>query len=78
MNLGPTTRWYHRGIFVLLLLFFVLGPLAIPLLWQSPDFNKPVKIALTFVVLALTVFLTWKIILMTQQIMEQFKSYAVH
>ena len=44
-------RWYLRPVSVVLLLFFVLGPLALPLLYKSPKFNKTFKIILTIAVI---------------------------
>ena len=40
---------------VLLLLFAVLGPLALPVLWRSPRFSRPWKMLLTILVLIFTV-----------------------
>ena len=40
-------KWYLRPISVVLLLFFVLGPFALPLLYKSPKFRKTLKIILT-------------------------------
>ena len=40
-------KWYYNVWFTLFLLFFVLGPLALPLVWKNPKFPKPVKIVLT-------------------------------
>ena len=53
----PSARWYHSVGFVLLMLFVVLGPLGLPLLWKSPRFSQVAKIALTVVVVACTVWL---------------------
>lgn len=50
------SRWYHSVWFVLVMLFFVLGPLALPLLWSSPRFSRAAKWTLT---LLLVVFLVW-------------------
>lgn len=44
----------NRGV-VLLLLFAVLGPLAIPTLWRSSRFSLTWKIVLTAIVLGITV-----------------------
>jgi ribosomal protein L40E len=41
-------------ISVLTMLFAVLGPLALPLLWQSPRFSLAWKVVLTLAVLLLT------------------------
>jgi len=47
-------RWYHRPVWVLFLLFFVLGPFGLPYLWNSPKFSRGMKIVLTIAVLAYT------------------------
>jgi hypothetical protein len=50
-------KWYLRPISVVLLLFFVLGPFALPLLYKSPKFSKTSRIILTIVVIIYTSFL---------------------
>jgi len=50
-------KWYLSPVIVVLLLFFVLGPFALPLLYKSPKFNKTSKTILTIVVIAYTLFL---------------------
>jgi hypothetical protein len=40
-------QWYYRPGWVLLLLFVVLGPLALRNLWKSPCFSRRMKIVLT-------------------------------
>jgi len=50
-------KWYLRPISVILLLFFVLGPFALPLLYKSPKFNKTLKVILTIVVIIYTSYL---------------------
>jgi hypothetical protein len=52
-------RWYLRPVIVLLLLFIVLGPFALPLLYKSPKFNKTLKILLTVVVVIYTLYLVF-------------------
>jgi hypothetical protein len=53
---GPpaAVRWYHRPFWVVVLLFFVLGPLGLPYLWNSPRFSRGMKIVLTVAVIAYT------------------------
>ena len=51
------TKWYLRPISVVLLLFFVLGPFGLPLLYKSPKFGKASKIILTVVVIIYTSYL---------------------
>ena len=50
-------KWYLNPINVVLLLFFVLGPFGLPLLYKSPKFSKTLKIILTVVVLFYTSYL---------------------
>jgi len=51
-------KWYLTAPGVLVLLFFVLGPLALPLLYKSPKFSLLAKILLTVVVLGVTLVVT--------------------
>jgi hypothetical protein len=49
----PTSpKWYYRPMWVLVLLFLVLGPLALPYLWRSPSFSRSWKVVLTVLVVA--------------------------
>jgi hypothetical protein len=50
-------KWYLNPISVVLLLFFVLGPFGLPLLYKSPKFSKTLKVILTVVVIVYTSFL---------------------
>ena len=50
-------KWYLRPMGVILLLFFVLGPLGLPLLYKSPKFSKTLKIILTIAVIIYTSYL---------------------
>lgn len=52
-NVKP--KWYHNIWFTLFLLFFVLGPLALPMVWKNPRFSQPVKIMLTVLMMALCI-----------------------
>ena len=52
-------KWYMSPIGVVLLLFFVLGPLGLPLLYKSPKFGKTLKIILTIVVMMYTCYLVY-------------------
>ena len=54
-----TMRWYYRPIPVLVLLFVVIGPFALPLLYKSPHFSKFWKFFLTIVVVIFTCYLIW-------------------
>jgi len=50
-------KWYLRPMSVVLLLFFVLGPFGLPLLYKSPKFSKTIKIILTIAVMIYTFYL---------------------
>jgi hypothetical protein len=50
-------KWYLRPITVVLLLFFVLGPFGLPLLYKSPQFSRPIKIILSIAVIIYTCYL---------------------
>ena len=50
-------KWYLRPIPVILLLFFVLGPFGLPLLYKSPQFGKALKTILTIAVIVYTSYL---------------------
>jgi hypothetical protein len=50
-------KWYLRPMGVVLLLFFVLGPFGLPLLYKSPKFSRRLKIVLTVGVIIYTIYL---------------------
>ena len=47
-------KWYLNPIIVVLLLFFVLGPFGLPLLYKSPKFSRKLRIILTILVTVYT------------------------
>ena len=47
MDKPEDAKWYLRPWVVLTLLFLVLGPFGLPLVYKSPKFNRFWKIALT-------------------------------
>ena len=57
MDKEEKVKWYLRPIGIVLLLFFVLGPFGLPLLYKSPKFSKTLKIVLTIAVMIYTVYL---------------------
>ena len=59
---GQGVRWYHKTWGIIILLFLVLGPLAIPLLWRSPVIPRERKLLLTMLCLAFTSLLGWMLI----------------
>lgn len=47
-------RWYYNIWFVLLMLFFVLGPFGLPLVWKNPRFSRLMKVVLTITMVVYT------------------------
>ncbi|HAM40193.1 MAG TPA: hypothetical protein DDX89_00465 [Candidatus Omnitrophica bacterium] len=62
--------WYSNVWFVLFLLFFVLGPLALPLVWKHPRFSRRVKVLLTVAMLFYTLLLIELIVRMVRAVTE--------
>ena len=59
------SNWAESRAMVFVMLFVVLGPLALPLLWRSREFSLVWKIVLTVVMVALTaliLYLIWYVI----------------
>jgi len=50
-------KWYFRPVGVIVLLFLVLGPFGLPLLYKSPHFSRGWKTALTGLVIIYTVYM---------------------
>ena len=48
-------KWYLRPVGIFMAILFA-GPLAIPLVWISPSFKKLHKIAITVLLIVLTVW----------------------
>jgi hypothetical protein len=69
----PSPRWYYRPWSVVLLLFFVLGPFGLPLLWKSPRFSRGLKIALTVAVVAYSALLVVTVLTAVHVAMEHMR-----
>jgi len=54
-------KWAENRWIILFMLFLVLGPLGLPMLWRSRQFSLPWKIVLTVTVVGLTVLILWLI-----------------
>jgi hypothetical protein len=68
---GPDVPWYLRPFWVLVLLFFVLGPLGLPYLWKSPRFSQSIKVVLTVAVVAYTGLLVSETIALVHTMQDQ-------
>lgn len=58
MEAARPKRSMHPAV-VLFLLFFVLGPLALGILWRNERFTRPAKWALTVIVVIYSAAVTW-------------------
>ena len=75
-------KWYLRPIGVVVLLFFVLGPVGLPLLYKSPKFSKASKVMLTIVVILYTSYLIFasleiarELYKRTEELQDMFRMY---
>jgi hypothetical protein len=60
-------RWWDSPFVILPMLFLVIGPLALPMLWRSRQFSQLWKIILTVLVTLLTGWLCWQLWLAMQK-----------
>ena len=63
--------WYHKPIWVAVLALFVLGPLALPLVWRSPAFSTAARWVATVLILLYTVLMVWQTILVAELVATQ-------
>lgn len=66
----PPIKWYYNIWFVLVMLFFVLGPFGLPLVWKNPRFSRGVKVGLTILAIAYTLWLIDATIRITRAVLE--------
>ncbi|MBI3598113.1 MAG: hypothetical protein HY201_01445 [Nitrospirae bacterium] len=56
----PThSKWYHNIWFVMIMLFIVVGPFGLPLVWKNPRFSQRGKVAMTIAVILYTLWLIY-------------------
>jgi len=72
---GTRVKWYLNPIIVVLLLFFVLGPLGLPLLYKSPKFGKTSRLILTIFVIIYTSFLIFASLKMGRELYIRVEEY---
>ena len=49
-------KWYFKTYWIIIA-FLVMGPLALPLVWLHPNYNRKKKIVITVITLILSYFL---------------------
>ena len=68
---APQPKWYHNIWVLLLMLFFVLGPLGLPLVWKNPTLARWVKVALTLAMIVYTMLLIEGTLKMVSAVMNE-------
>ena len=69
------TKWYYNVWFVLLMLFVVLGPFGLPLVWKHPRWPRGVKLALSLAVSLYTVWLVQLTIGMAHAVLQHLDQF---
>ena len=68
----PGEKWYHSTYGVVLCLA-MLGPFALPIVWLHPRYGIFTKILVTILVLALTVVITYILVILYLRLAEQIR-----
>ena len=68
-------KWHQNIWLVLFLLFFVLGPFGLPLVWKNPRFSRAVKVSLTLVTVVYTVVLVQITLQMFQTVTKEVNQF---
>jgi len=74
MHEKENIKWYLRPAAVIPLLFLVLGPFGLPLLYKSPAFTRKWKMILTSLMIIYTVYL---VIATVEILRDIYRSYAI-
>ena len=74
MNNPEEMKWCYQPVVVIHLIFFVLGPFGLPLVYKSPKFNKTAKVILTVFTIFYTVYLVDVTVKTTRQILSTLPS----
>ena len=68
-------KWYYNVWFTLLMLFFVLGPFGLPLVWKNPHFSRRVKAVLTLLTIVYTVLLVDATVRAVRAVLEHLEQF---
>lgn len=72
MNEEKEGKWYHHPWAVIVLIFLVLGPFGLPLLFKSPKFNRAWKVIVTLLTILYTGYLVVATLQVIQAVSAQF------
>jgi len=65
--------WYHKPVGIALLAVFVLGPLALSLVWRSPALGPRGRSLATALILLYTLLLCWQVWVAVQVVLGQLR-----
>ena len=74
----PRGKWYHNFWLDLVMLFFVLGPFGLPMVWKNPRFSPSVKWMLTLLTLVYTAWLVLVTMSAMQTILHSVNQFNSH
>lgn len=72
-----TGKKWHQSTGALILALITLGPLALPIVWTNPRYNRSVKIVITVIVLGITVGLCATIYKVCISTLTQIKALGI-
>ena len=73
METNPDVAWYHKPLWIAVLALFVLGPLALPLVWRSPALGPTGRSVWTILIALYTVVLVWQTIAISEVVWTQLR-----
>ena len=74
---GLRPGWSESPAVVLISLFVLLGPLALPMLWRSRRFSMAWKITLTVILVVLTVAMLWMIWYLAMEVLRPLREFQL-
>lgn len=73
----PKTKWYFSTSTIVIAVLIV-GPLALPLVWFHPRYKIITKLAVTGLVIALTILFTYLVTYIYSNLMGQIEVLGIH
>jgi hypothetical protein len=55
-KLNAAVAWYYQPVWILILAFFVLGPVALLLVWKSPKMGRTAKVIMAILISVYSVY----------------------
>jgi hypothetical protein len=70
---GAFLAWQYRPLWIFVLAFTALGPLALPLVWRTPRFDRATKWMVTVVLVVITVYVGWQLLITVREVGRLFE-----